>query len=194
VPALPREKRAGDLDERDFNLAGQLLDAGDLDAAEPLLRDLGGRHPESARVVRRLCELEYRQALPQIAAAAGEERALLALQARIEALLGRLFQVAEHTNARERFRCLFLAGSILQDQGQWAPAADAYQQARAFDREDRDLRRRLALCWAEAAVQAPTPDERRAGLERSVALLEALAAERPDENVTSLLAQVRGRL
>jgi 4-amino-4-deoxy-L-arabinose transferase-like glycosyltransferase len=194
VPALPAAKVAEDQDERDFNLAGQLVDAGDLDAAEPLLRDLAARHPDSARVARRLCELEYRQALPEIAAAAGDERRLLALQERVEGLLGRLRAIAERSNARERFRALSLAGAILQDQGQWRPAAAAYEQALEFDPEDRELRRRHALCLAEAALGASSDAERRAGLERAAALLEALSREARDERVTSLLDQVQSQL
>ena len=196
VPVLPAQMRASDLDERDFNLASQLLDAGDLDAAAPLLRALAVKHPASTRVVRRNAELDYRRTVPEIAAAgaANDRPRLLELQDRVEAILGRLVAVASGSNPRERFRTQALIGGILQDQGQWKAAASAFEAALEFDPEDGDLRRRLALCWAEAAMQEPDPEARAAGLERAATALEALHAETGQEAVLDLAKQIRGRL
>ena len=194
VPVLPADKRAEDLDERDFNLAGQRLDEGDLDGAEPVLRDLARRHPRSARVARRLSELEYLRALPEIEAAAGDRQRLMELQGRVESVLARLATLAEGSNPRERFRATALAGAILQDQGQWDRAAAAFGAALEFDPEDTELRRRRALCLAESALLAPSVEERRAGLERSLALLERLLADTGDASLEDLIDQIRGRL
>ena len=60
-------------------------------------------------------------------------------------LVSNLDAIVARSNDREGFRAALLAGSILQDQGQWAAAERRYREALAFDPEDRDLRRRLAL-------------------------------------------------
>jgi 4-amino-4-deoxy-L-arabinose transferase-like glycosyltransferase len=194
VPVLPASKRGEDFDERDFNLAGGWIDEGrEPERAEALLRGLAERHQKSARVGRRLAQLEYERARARIAGATSEAE-LLEIQREVEALLARLLTIMEHSNPRERFRAASLAGAMLQDQGQWGPAADLYGQALEFDPEDRDLRRRLAVVLAEAAVGEASDAARRLGLRAAESLLVELIDEESTSALESLLEQVRGQL
>lgn len=194
VPILPADKRAEDFDERDFNLAGGWVDAEqNLDEAEFLLQALAAKHPSSARVQRRLAHVEYLRARTLIARHTGDTGALLEVQARIEAALARLSQIVETSNPRESFRAASLAGFILQEQGQWAPAARLYQRALGFDPGDVDLTRRLALVTAELALQRPPGEERTALLLEAERLLVELSERDPAVDVEGLLAQIRGR-
>ena len=194
VPVLPASKRAEDFDERDFNLAGGWIDAAShLDEAETLLRGLAAKHPDSARVQRRLSHVEYLRARDLIARHSGDTAALLEVQARVEAALERLFRIVEHSNPRESFRAAALAGFILQEQAQWEHAARLYRRALEFDPGDGDLTRRLALVLAESAMQQPPGPERSALLLEAERLLDELLERDPSAGVEGLLTQIRAR-
>jgi len=192
VPVLPAAKRAEDFDERDFNLAGGLIERGELSAADELLRPLERRHPQSARVARRRAEVDYLRARERLQAGGLDQRELLEVQDAVEDVLLRLRAITDGSNPRERFRAAALTGRILQEQGQWGAAAGSYREALAFDPEDRELRRRLALVVAEQAMTRDG-EERSAGLREAERLLEELNAEAPDPAVASLLEQIRGQ-
>lgn len=112
----------------------------------------------------------------------------------IESALRKLEGVSRRGNAQERFRADLLAGAIRQYLGQWSEAEASYRSALAFDGEDRDLRRRLAVVIAEQAMAGPAGESRAARLREALALLDALQAERADPELADLAARMRSQL
>jgi 4-amino-4-deoxy-L-arabinose transferase-like glycosyltransferase len=193
APALPAEMRERDFDERDHNLAVRALSEGDLAEARPIVSGLVQRRGGSARVQLVAAELDYRSAREKLDApetpASGRETAAKEIESALTALAG----VAKRGNAQERYRANVLSGAIRQYLGQWTDAEAAYRAALAFDAEDRDLRRRLAVVVAERAMSAPS-ETREEGLREAIAMLEALQRERSEAEIEQLLARMRSRL
>jgi hypothetical protein len=112
----------------------------------------------------------------------------------IASALHKLEGVSRRGNAQERYRADLLAGAIRQYLGQWKEAESAYRSALAFDSEDRDLRRRLAVVIAERAMLAASQGARTEGLNEAIARLEELQRERAEPEIVELLARVRAQL
>lgn len=186
-------ERQQDLDERDFNLAVHLLrDDAELDQVERIADELEGRYPAAPRVVVLQADIDYHVGRKLLDSAEATARARGAQ--RIEAALARLEGLDRSiANAHELFRTDYLAGAILQFQGRFREAAARLRAARQFDDDDRDVRRRLALCLANASVEAPEPD-RQAGLAEALRLYDGLLAEEPEPGLERLREQVRAAL
>lgn len=190
VPVLPADERAADFDERDFNFASGRLAAGDLDGAAEVLGPLIERRGGAARVRILSARYELGRAVELLERPEPREPELDEADERIDRALRLLADVARGGNPQERFRADFWAGVILQRIGRFAAARARFESALAFDDDDRDLRRRFALCLAEEAVAAKDPAARAAGLARASEVLERLLAEEDDPGLRSLLAQV----
>lgn len=190
-PAMPAERAAQDFDERDHNLAVNLLAENDLAAVAPIVERLVARHEGAARVNLLAAEFEYRSARVQLDAAPRGQRIPPEAASKLESAFQRLENVARRGSAQERFRAQALAGAMHQYFGAWKKAEDSYRAALAFDPTDRDLRRRLAVVVAEYAVLLPTGTARAQRIDEAIAVLEALLAESEDLEVRSLLERVR---
>jgi tetratricopeptide (TPR) repeat protein len=193
-PVLPAEQRQRDFDERDFNLAVGLVERERLDEAHALARELDARHPGSARIATLQADLDWRRArlLADAADATPEarEEARLLMQSALE----RLEAARPRARAQERFGIHLLAGAIQQYLGQWERAARHYREARAFDPEDPDVRRRLAVAAANAAMLHPPGPEREQGLRAAEALLVGLVEDEAGADVQALLTRIRAEL
>lgn len=190
VPTLPAERREGDFDERDHNLAVAWLGAGrsgpELDE---LVAELEARHPGSPRVLLLAAELDNRRARTLLEDGAAERAADL-----FGAAFARLETVARLGLPRERFQADVLAGAMLQFAGRWSEAAQRYDLALAFDPDDRDLRRRRAVVRAEAAMLDGDVARRTAELRLALTEVEALRADDPDPSLTRLAESLRTQL
>lgn len=193
MPVMPQDERESDFDERDFNYAVALLSEGDVEAAAPIVDGLVARRAGSARVQVVAAELEYRRARAELDRAQRASRMPERPALWIESALRRLEGAELRGTAQERFRAHVLDGAIRQYLGQWSEAEERYRAALAFDADDRDLRRRLAVCVAERAMLAPDAPTRRARLDDAIAVVEGLLAEAPDPELSALLAQFRAR-
>ncbi|MCY3002218.1 MAG: glycosyltransferase family 39 protein, partial [Planctomycetota bacterium] len=162
TPVLPAGELERDLDERDYNLAVALLEENDENGARAIVELLATRHSASPRVQLLAAELDYRRARRALDTTPQGARMPASAGADIEAALRKLEGVARRGNAQERFRADLLAGAIRQYLGQWAEAEANYRSALAFDGEDRDLRRRLAVVIAEQAMAGPAGEPRAA--------------------------------
>lgn len=189
TPVIPAAERAEDLDERDHNLAVALVEAGDLDEAATVVDGLWKRRGESPRVKLLSADFSYRMARRTIDALPSRARVPVEAGERIERALRLLEGVVKHGNAQERHRAHVLAGAIRQYLGHWTLAEAEYRAARAFDGEDRDLRRRLAVVVAEVAMKAATREERSHRLDEAIELLDALLAEQYDAELRDLRAR-----
>lgn len=191
APVFPPERYAADLDERDHNLAVELLKEGRLDECAPLIDGLEQRRPGAARVTLLAAELDYRRARAELdATPRGSAPSAQAAQL-IRSALERLESVELRGAAQERFRASALAGAVHQYFGRWNDAEARYRSALAFDPSDRDLRRRLAVVIAEQAMLSNDRDVRTTRLAESIAILEALLAEREEPELADLLSRAR---
>lgn len=190
VPVFPIERRSADLDERDHNLAVELLGEGRLDECAPLIQGLIERRPGAARVTLLGAELDYRLARAELdAAPRGSAPSAQATQ-RIRSALERLESVELRGAAQERFRAAALAGAMHQYFGRWSDAEARYRSALAFDPSDRDLRRRLAVVIAEQAMALPSSEARARRLREALALLEALGSDPMAESADGLIQAI----
>lgn len=194
TPVLPAGELERDLDERDYNLAVALLEENDENGARTIVEALAARHGASPRVQLLAAELDYRRARRTLDAGPKAARMPAAAGADIESALLKLEGVARRGNAQERFRADLLAGAVRQYLGQWAEAEANYRSALAFDGEDRDLRRRLAVVIAEQAMAGPAGEPRAARLREALALLEKLQAEIAEPELADLAARMRSQL
>lgn len=192
APVFDERRREFDLDERDHNLAVQLISEGDLERASPLVEGLLARHPSAARVALLAAEHEYRRARATLDAAPRAGRIDEASGRLLESAFLRLQSVQRRGSAQERFRADALAGAMHQYFGHWADAERLYRAALGFDSSDRDLRRRLAVVIAEQAMLSTDAASRSARLAEAITLLEALQAEAADAEVDALVMRVRG--
>mgnify|MGYP002777217925 CR=1 FL=1 len=197
APVFPPERRAADLDERDHNLAVELLQEGDLARSGALITGLLERHPDSARVNLLAAEHEYRQLRVEFDAAP-RGFALSSDQARrLEGALQRLASIERAGAAQERYRAQVLHGAIAQYFGRWSDAERCYRAALVFDPADGDTRRRLAVVLAELAMQQREPQARRLALGEPQRILEELCAEVGERDpvlageLRALLEQIR---
>lgn len=199
APFFTAEERQLDFDERDFNLAVHLLRDGEptgaaLDDVERIANRLAQRYPHAPRVVVLQADLEYRRARALLdrpdASRAERQRGAELVERALERLAS--FDRAG-ANAHELFRADYLSGAILQYQGRFDLAVRAFRSARRFDDDDRDVRRRLAVCLANAAVTLAEP-ERSAGLREALELYDDLIAEAPEPELARLRAQVDAAL
>lgn len=194
APVFPPERRAADLDERDHNLAVELLKEGRLEDCTPLIDGLVQRRPGAARVTLLAAELDYRRARAELdAAPRGSAPSAQAAQ-RIRSALERLESVELRGAAQERFRAAALAGAVHQYFGRWSDAEARYRSALAFDPADRDLRRRLAVVIAEQAMAHPAGEVRLQRLREALALLETLAFEPTAAPADALIQAIRREL
>ncbi len=191
APVFDARRSASDLDERDHNLAVQLIAEGQLEGATPLVESLLARHPGAARVALLAAEHEYRRARATLDASPRAGRIDEASGRLLESAFKRLEAVHRRGSAQERFRADALAGAMHQYFGHWDQAERRYRAALGFDASDRDLRRRLAVVIAEQAMLATDPAARSTRLAESIVLLEGLQAEAPDAEVRALLESVR---
>jgi 4-amino-4-deoxy-L-arabinose transferase-like glycosyltransferase len=189
--AMPDERRRSDFDERDHNLAVNLLAEGDLEGCAPLVEQLLARHPGAARVNLLVAEYEYRRARAILDAAPAANRISEDAGRLLDSAFTRLEGVSRRGSAQERFRAQALGGAMRQYFGHWKAAEPLYRAALSFDPSDRDLRRRLAVVLAESAMLDPASPERATRLAESIALLEQLLAEAPDDEVRALLERIR---
>lgn len=190
TPVLPAERRAGDFDERDHNLAVSWLATGTGGSElERLVAELEARHPRSPRVLLLAADLENRRARALLEAGQPERAADL-----FGAAFARLESVARHGLPRERFQADLLAGAMLQFSGRWLEAAQRYDLALVFDPEDRDLRRRRAVVRAEAAMLEPDAARRAAELRLALQEVEDLRADDPDPSLARLAEGLRASL
>lgn len=194
TPVLPAGELERDLDERDYNLAVALLEEHDESGARGIVDALVARHATSPRVQLLAAELDYRRARHVLDTTPQGARMPAAAGADIESALRKLEGVSRRGNAQERFRADLLAGAIRQFLGQWAEAEASYRSALAFDGENRDLRRRLAVVIAEQAMAGPAGESRAARLREALALLERLQAEAADPELADLAARMRSQL
>ena len=192
APAPGAGERARDADEREFNLAVAELGAGRLDDARERLLALDRAHPGTPRVTLHLAEIDYRRARARLDAGAGADDD----EAR-RGLARALFnarQALAGASPQEAFRLHVLAGAVLQYLGDWAGAGEHYDAALAFDREDRDVRRRRAVCLAELAVGLADAGAREERLREALSEVEALEADARDPVEARELAALARRL
>jgi tetratricopeptide (TPR) repeat protein len=194
VPVLPAGMREQDFDERDYNLAVRLLADGELEGARPIAERLAERHRGSARVLLLSAEIDYRSAREALDASPERGRIPGPAAERITSALNKLQNVSRRGDAQERYRADVLAGAIRQYLGQWREAETAYRSALAFDAEDRDVRRRLAVVLAERAMQQPAGERRDELLRQSLILLDALIAESSHPELGRLSETIRAQL
>ncbi len=190
APVFDERRSNMDLDERDHNLAVELVQEGDVERATPLVEGLLARHPGSARVALLAAEHEYRRARATLDAAPRAGRIDAATGKLLDSAFKRLEAVQRRGSAQERFRADALAGAMHQYFGHWDLAERRYRAALAFDPSDRDQRRRLAVVIAEQAMLATDPAARSTRLAESIELLEGLQAEAPDAEVGALLERI----
>jgi hypothetical protein len=193
TPVLPERKRAEDFDERDFNLAVGLVRGGDLARAAPLVTGLAEKHPTSPRVLVLSSEFDYRHARAIVDAPESDAEARRRASELVQGAMARLEQAASRGSAQERFRARALAGAIWQYLGRWKEAEQAYRDALAFDPEDRDLRRRLAVAVAEQAMAGPGGEPRMIRLREAEAILVDLLREENDREIAELVEQIRAQ-
>lgn len=189
TPVIPATERGEDLDERDHNLAVALLETGELDEAANVVDGLLERRGDSPRVKLLAADLAYRLARRTLDSLPQRARMPKEAGERIERSLRLLEGVVKQGNAQERHRAHVLSGAIRQYLGHWTLAEADYRAARAFDGEDRDLRRRLAVVVAEVAMKAATREERSRRLDEAIELLDALLAEQDDAELRDLRAR-----
>ena len=194
APVFPEGALERDLDERDYNLAVALLEENDENGARAIVAGLEARHATGPRVQLLAAELDYRRARRALDAGPKGARMPAAAGVDIESALRKLEGVARRGSAQERFRADLLAGAIRQYLGQWAEAEASYRSALAFDGEDRDLRRRLAVVLAEQAMAGPAGESRVARLREALTLLDGLQAELADPELAELAARMRSQL
>lgn len=179
TPVFGPEARAGDLDERDFNLAAARLGRGDTAGARRLARALDERYGgRSSRVLTLLsgCDFEEARAL----AARGQETDAAALADGAWARIAPLLEL-EELPVRERFRANVMAARIAIARRHWQAAAVTLRRALTFDPEDPALRIGLARTDFALARRAlrdddAAEDERAAARERVGAALAELEA------------------
>lgn len=186
TPVIPATERSEDLDERDHNLAVALVEAGELDEAAGVVDGLFERRADSPRVKLLAADFSYRLARRTLDSLPQQARVPAEAGERIERSLRLLEGVVRQGNAQERYRAHLLAGAIRQYLGHWSLAEAEYRAARAFDDEDRDLRRRLAVVVAEVAMKSTAREERTRRLDEALALLDALLAEQEDRELRDL--------
>ena len=197
TPVFPPERRAADLDERDHNLAVELLQESELSRSGELIAALLERHPQSARVNLLAAEHEYRQLRAEFDAAPRGSAPSREQASRLDVVLERLASIERAGVAQERYRAQVLHGAIAQYFGRWSEAERCYRAALVFDPADRDTRRRLALVLAELAMQQREPQARRSALGEPQRILEQLCAEVGERDpvlageLRALLEQIR---
>lgn len=154
--AAERERR---LDVRDYNLATQLLEEGrDLSVARELAAALRERHPGSARTMSLWAELEAREGLLLIEKVMTRAEG----QDKIRRSLATLRVLAENEMlaSKERFRARRLAAWIQLTLGNGQAAANQFEAALLFDREDAEL----WLGWIQASlIVLPTLEPEKRG-------------------------------
>jgi tetratricopeptide (TPR) repeat protein len=200
VRTLPDSEVDEDLDERDYNLAVQLVrDEGRTDEARVIAERLVRDHPRSARTQILLSEIDLRDAAALTISPDAATRG--AGRARLDAAIAQVEPLAREPslNERERFRAASLCGWIQLERGAWADAAAAFRQARAFDGEARELREGLARALLGTA-DAGQMKEVRAAAEEALALLRNLRSTAVDtgeaaglEGLLALAEYLRGR-
>jgi len=194
TPVIPASEGAEDLDERDHNLAVALVEAGDLDEAATVVDGLLERRGDSARVKLLAADFSYRLARRSLDALPARARVPVEAGERIERALRLLEGVVKRGNAQERYRAHVLGGAIRQYLGHWSLAEAEYRAARAFDGEDRDLRRRLAVVTAELAMKSSAPEERTRRFEEALSLVDALLAESEESELRELRSRFAAAL
>jgi len=194
TPVIPASEGSEDLDERDHNLAIALVEAGDLDEAATVVDGLLARRGDSARVKLLAADFSYRLARRTLDGLPARARVPVEAGERIERALRLLEGVVKRGNAQERYRAHVLGGAIRQYLGHWSLAEAEYRAARAFDGEDRDLRRRLAVVTAELAMKSSAPEERTRRFEEALSLVDALLAEGEDSELRDLRSRFAAAL
>lgn len=185
-PVFSAESREGEFAERDFLHAVSLLDRGaSIEAVRAVVDGLKASHGSSPRVAILGAEVDLRRAyrvLDHGSAGDRELRLAEALIARARGLLEDMLADTEGSGMRrhDRFRAQVLLGFLHQRQGDWGAAVDAFEGAREFDPEDRDLRRRLAVALGNRALGPEGALERAADLERALGLVEGLLVDTED--------------
>ena len=144
LPVLDAATRAGDRDEREYNLAVQQVEQGQLAQATTLARALAARHPGSQRLQTLLAQIALLEVRRVALAAGGLDRAG---RERLEQAYARVR--AAHASAREEFRAEAIAGLIALERGLPATAREHLARARRFDPDDAEL----ALAELRASVQ-----------------------------------------
>lgn len=162
-PAVGEQEREADLDERDLNLAVQLLEnESDVDGAERIARCLEQRRPQSARVQTLLASIEWRRG----ASAHREPGRRAEAEALFDRALARLKEVAGAPGVapREAMRARKLAGWIQLTLGNAAAAERHFTAAAEFAPDDPEVA--LGRAQALVALAEGASGERRADLER----------------------------
>jgi len=188
------EERAEDFDERDYNLAVEMVRAKQsLAAAERIAAELATRHPQDLSVELLRAEIEANRALAlfQMAGQSQFEGAALRAGRELDSALARLERVGLRGTAVQRHRADAMAGSLLQTQGRFAEAVVRLDRALEFDPEDSELLRRRAVCRANAAMGLPAGERRSEELQAAARALEALPGSAADEELVRLIGLIR---
>ncbi len=194
TPVIDAQERAKDFDERDYNLAVEILRAkSSLAKAEQIVTELSARRPRDPNLELLQAEIESSRGLALLAMKAqapfpdAEARA----GAQLESALARLEWILERGTPIQHFRADAMTARILQSMGEFAQAARHYARALEFDPEDRDLLRLYGVCLANAAMQSPPGEERARGIEQALGILEPLNSTSSDAELARLIAGIR---
>ncbi len=191
VPTYPREQEALDLDERDFDLAAEILaDGGDLERASAIASELVHRHPGTPRAISLAADLDQRRARAELARTDISEKDRDRARNVIVDVLERLDSCEPHCNPKERFQIQFLRGSIFQWLGNFESAERDYRAAAEFDPEDPDLSRRLAVTIANRAMEQDFTGDRATALGEALEILTALAKAKRDDDLDRLISDI----
>lgn len=186
-PVFSPASRAAEFAERDFLLAVSLLDRGaPLEEVRAISDGLKESHGSSPRVVILGAEVDLRRALRVLDHGSAGELEVRMAQALVDRARGVLEACLEGGTGipmrqHDRFRAQVLSGFLHQSQGRWSEALEFYGAARGFDPDDRDLRRRVALCLGNRALRQVDPARGAEDLERALDVVEGLLAEGGDD-------------
>lgn len=194
TPVIDAQERAKDFDERDYNLAVEILRAkSSLSKAEKIVVELSARRPRDSNLELLHAEIESSRGLALLAMKAqapfpdAEARA----HGLIESALSRLAWILERGTPIQHFRADAMTARIRQSMGEFAKAAQHYARALEFDPEDGDLLRLYGVCLANAAMQSPAGEARARGIEQALKILEPLNTTSNDAELMRLIAQIR---